>query len=43
MDMPEEVAAWVADHEREHGNGVAGLRAAQRVPWVQGLATNQFP
>lgn len=28
MDTPEEVAAWIADHEREHGNGVAGLRAA---------------
>lgn len=28
MDTPEEVAAWVADHEREHGNGLAGLRSA---------------
>ncbi len=28
MDTPEDVAAWVANHEREHGNGMAGLRSA---------------
>lgn len=26
MNSPEDVAAWVAEHEREHGNGIAGLR-----------------
>lgn len=28
METPEEVVAWVADHERQHGNGLAGLRTA---------------